>query len=164
MNPVEYITEDTERFSSEASICAARLSLILLMNLMAERPVSDFIFLYNVGLDSPISSHNSSTPNSVSGICSSMTDIRFFRNRSSEVVPEMADGSTVEFAGKYSAADNARSVNAVASAAFNDRTLTKNETHPHKMGKDFGITGFEALSFSPYNKTELAILKKLITE
>ena len=52
----------------------------------------------------------------------------------------------------------------VASAAFNDRTLTKNETHPHKMGKDFGVTGFEALSFSPYNKTELAILKKLITE
>ena len=94
LNPVEYITDETDRFSSEASICAARLSLILLMNLMAERPVSDFIFLYNVGLDSPISSHNSSTPNSVSGICSSMTDIRFFRNRSSEVVPEMADGST----------------------------------------------------------------------
>ena len=77
------------------------------------------------------------------------------------MIVEMADGSTVEFAGKYSAADNARSVNAVASAAFNDRTLTKNETHPHKMGKDFGVTGFEALSFSPYNKTELAILKKI---
>ena len=66
LNPVEYITDETDRFSSEASICAALLSLMLLMNRIAERPVSDFIFLYNVGLDSPISSHNSSTPNSVS--------------------------------------------------------------------------------------------------
>lgn len=109
----------------------------------------------------PFNRAESDAAETFSGVLENLTDGNLVYSALPYVIVEMADGSTVEFAGKYSAADNARSVNAVASAAFNDRTLTKNETHPHKMGKDFGVTGFEALSFSPYNKTELAILKKI---
>lgn len=112
----------------------------------------------------PFTKAESDAAEQFEGVLDNLTDVNTVYSALPYVVAEMADGSTVEFAGTYSAEDNARSVRAVADAAYRDRTLTKNDQHPNKMGKDFGVTGFEALSFSPYNKTELAILKKMITE
>ena len=80
------------------------------------------------------------------------------------VTVELADGTTTEFAGTYTEENNSRSVAKVAQAAYEDRSQLKDTGYKNKVGSEFGVTGFEALSFSPYNKTELAILKKIFAE
>lgn len=78
------------------------------------------------------------------------------------VVVRMSDNSEVEFAGIYSEANNARSIKMVATAAYHDRTLIKSGDNQFKAGKEFGITGFEAISYSPYTNEQLAFVKEII--
>ena len=80
------------------------------------------------------------------------------------VTVELADGTTTEFAGTYTEENNSRSVAKVAQAAYEDRSQLKDTGYKNKVGSEFGVTDFEVLSFSPYNKTELAILKKIFAE
>ena len=77
------------------------------------------------------------------------------------VLARMSDGTTVEFAGDYSAEHNSRSVKAVADAAYADRVRIKSETYSFKIGQEYGIEGFERISYSLYTREQLAFLKEL---
>lgn len=77
-------------------------------------------------------------------------------------VVKMSDNSEVECAGNYSEENNARSITMVATAAYNDRTLIKKGDNQFKAGTEFGIAGFEAISYSPYTMEQLAFIKEII--
>ena len=79
------------------------------------------------------------------------------------IVVQTADGTTVEYAGDYSAENNSRSVIAVAEAAYADRVQIRSQTHSFKIGQEYGIRGFERISYAPYTREQLAFLKKLLT-
>ena len=61
----------------------------------------------------------------------------------------------------FSLENHSRSVSEVAVAAYNDRTSVKTDGYTFKQGKDYGITNFEIMSYSPYANVQLDILKKL---
>ena len=98
------------------------------------------------------------------GVLENLTDKNEMWSALPYVTVELADGTTTEFAGTYTEENNSRSVAKVAQAAYEDRSQLKDTGYKNKVGSEFGVTGFEALSFSPYNKTELAILKKILGE
>ena len=98
------------------------------------------------------------------GILENLTDKNEMWSALPYVTVELADGTTTEFAGTYTEENNSRSVAKVAQAAYEDRSQLKDTGYKNKVGSEFGVTGFEVLSFSPYNKTELAILKKIFAE
>ncbi len=77
------------------------------------------------------------------------------------LVVTMSDGSTVEYAGIYSAENNSRSVKNVVEIAYADRVLIKSQTYCFRIGKELGTTGFERNSYSLYTREQLAYLKKL---
>ncbi len=97
------------------------------------------------------------------GVLENLTDKDEMWSALPYVKAEMADGTLAEFAGAYSEDSNSRSVAAVAQAAYTDRAQLKDGPYKNKVGSEFGVVGFEVLSFSPYNKTELGILKKFTT-
>lgn len=101
---------------------------------------------------------------SFEGVLENLTDKNEMWSALPYVTVELADGTTTEFAGTYTEENNSRSVAKVAQAAYEDRSQLKDTGYKNKVGSEFGVTGFEALSFSPYNKTELAILKKILGE
>lgn len=101
---------------------------------------------------------------SFEGVLENLTDKNEMWSALPYVTVELADGTTIEFAGTYTEENNSRSVAKVAQAAYEDRSQLKDTGYKNKVGSEFGVTGFEALSFSPYNKTELAILKKILGE
>ncbi len=101
---------------------------------------------------------------SFEGVLENLTDKNEMWSALPYVTVELADGTTTEFAGTYTEENNSRSVAKVAQAAYEDRSQLKNTGYKNKVGSEFGVTGFEVLSFSPYNKTELAILKKILGE
>ena len=101
---------------------------------------------------------------SFEGILENLTDKNEMWSALPYVTVELADGTTTEFAGTYTEENNSRSVAKVAQAAYEDRSQLKDTGYKNKVGSEFGVTGFEVLSFSPYNKTELAILKKIFAE
>lgn len=98
------------------------------------------------------------------GVLENLTDKNEMWSALPYVTVELADGTTTEFAGTYTEENNSRSVAKVAQAAYEDRSQLKDTGYKNKVGSEFGVTGFEVLSFSPYNKTELAILKKIFAE
>lgn len=98
------------------------------------------------------------------GVLENLTDKNEMWSALPYVAVELADGTTTEFAGTYTEENNSRSVAKVAQAAYEDRSQLKDTGYKNKVGSEFGVTGFEVLSFSPYNKTELAILKKIFAE
>ena len=98
------------------------------------------------------------------GVLENLTDKNEMWSALPYVTVELADGTTTEFAGAYTEENNSRSVAKVAQAAYEDRSQLKDTGYKNKVGSEFGVTGFEVLSFSPYNKTELAILKKIFAE
>lgn len=98
------------------------------------------------------------------GVLENLTDKNEMWSALPYVTVELADGTTTEFAGTYTEENNSRSVAKVAQAAYEDRSQLKDAGYKNKVGSEFGVTGFEVLSFSPYNKTELAILKKIFAE
>ena len=101
---------------------------------------------------------------SFEGVLENLTDKNEMWSALPYVTVELADGTTTEFAGTYTEENNSRSVAKVAQAAYEDRSQLKDTGYKNKVGSEFGVTGFEVLSFSPYNKTELAILKKIFAE
>lgn len=101
---------------------------------------------------------------SFEGVLENLTDKNEMWSALPYVTVELADGTTTEFAGTYTEENNSRSVAKVAQAAYEDRSQLKDTGYKNKVGSEFGVTGFEVLSFSPYNKTELAILKKILGE
>lgn len=101
---------------------------------------------------------------SFEGVLENLTDKNEMWSALPYVTVELADGTTTEFAGTYTEENNSRSVAKVAEAAYEDRSQLKDTGYKNKVGSEFGVTGFEVLSFSPYNKTELAILKKIFAE
>lgn len=101
---------------------------------------------------------------SFEGVLENLTDKNEMWSALPYVTVELADGTTTEFAGTYTEENNSRSVAKVAQAAYEDRSQLKETGYKNKVGSEFGVTGFEVLSFSPYNKTELAILKKIFAE
>ena len=101
---------------------------------------------------------------SFEGVLENLTDKNEMWSALPYVTVELADGTTTEFAGTYTEENNSRSVAKVAQAAYEDRSKLKDTGYKNKVGSEFGVTGFEVLSFSPYNKTELAILKKIFAE
>ena len=101
---------------------------------------------------------------SFEGVLENLTDKNEMWSALPYVTVELADGTTTEFAGTYTEENNSRSVAKVAQAAYEDRSQLKDTVYKNKVGSEFGVTGFEVLSFSPYNKTELAILKKILGE
>lgn len=101
---------------------------------------------------------------SFEGVLENLTDKNEMWSALPYVTVELADGTTTEFAGSYTEENNSRSVAKVAQAAYEDRSQLKDTGYKNKVGSEFGVTGFEVLSFSPYNKTELAILKKIFAE
>ena len=101
---------------------------------------------------------------SFEGVLENLTDKNEMWSAMPYVTVELADGTTTEFAGTYTEENNSRSVAKVAQAAYEDRSQLKDTGYKNKVGSEFGVTGFEVLSFSPYNKTELAILKKIFAE
>ena len=101
---------------------------------------------------------------SFDGVLENLTDKNEMWSALPYVTVELADGTTTEFAGTYTEENNSRSVAKVAQAAYEDRSQLKDTGYKNKVGSEFGVTGFEVLSFSPYNKTELAILKKIFAE
>ena len=101
---------------------------------------------------------------SFEGVLENLTDKNEMWSALPYVTVELADGTTTEFAGTYAEENNSRSVAKVAQAAYEDRSQLKDTGYKNKVGSEFGVTGFEVLSFSPYNKTELAILKKIFAE
>lgn len=101
---------------------------------------------------------------SFEGVLENLTDKNEMWSALPYVTVELADGTTTEFAGTYTEENNSRSVAKVAQAAYEDRSQLKDTGYKNKVGIEFGVTGFEVLSFSPYNKTELAILKKILGE
>lgn len=98
------------------------------------------------------------------GVLENLTDKNEMWSALPYVTVELADGTTTEFAGTYTEENNSRSVAKVAQAAYEDRSQLKDTGYKNKVGSEFGVPGFEVLSFSPYNKTELAILKKIFAE
>ena len=98
------------------------------------------------------------------GVLENLTDKNEMWSALPYVTVELADGTTTEFAGTYTEENNSRSVAKVAQAAYEDRSQLKDTGYKNKVGSEFGVTGFEVLSFSPYNNTELAILKKIFAE
>ena len=72
-----------------------------------------------------------------------------------------SDNSEVVIYSDFSAENNSRCVSEVAAAAYNDRTSVKTETYTFKQGKDYGVTNFEIMSYSPYANVQLDVLKKL---
>lgn len=98
------------------------------------------------------------------GVLENLTDKNEMWSALPYVTVELANGTTTEFAGTYTEENNSRSVAKVAQAAYEDRSQLKDTGYKNKVGSEFGVTGFEVLSFSPYNKTELAILKKIFAE
>lgn len=98
------------------------------------------------------------------GVLDNLTDKNEKWSALPYVTVELADGSTIEFAGAYNKEHNSRSVAEVAQAAYEDRVQLKEGNYKNKVGSDFGVAGFASLSYSPYNKTELTILKKIFTE
>ena len=98
------------------------------------------------------------------GVLENLTDKNEMWSALPYVAVELADGTTTEFAGTYTEENNSRSVAKVAQAAYEDRSQLKDTGYKNKVGSEFGVAGFEVLSFSPYNKTELAILKKTFAE
>ena len=98
------------------------------------------------------------------GVLENLTDKNEMWSALPYVTVELADGTTTEFAGTYTEENNSRSVAKVAQAAYEDRSQLKDTGYKNKVGSEFGVTGFEVLSFSPYNKIELAILKKIFAE
>ena len=101
---------------------------------------------------------------SFEGVLENLTDKNEMWSALPYVTVELADGTTTEFAGTYTEENNSRSVAKVAQAAYEDRSQLKDTGYKNKVGSEFGVTGFEVLSFSPYNKIELAILKKIFAE
>ena len=101
---------------------------------------------------------------SFEGVLENLTDKNEMWSALPYVTVELADGTTTEFAGTYTEENNSRSVAKVAQAAYEDRSQLKDTGYKNKVGSEYGVTGFEVLSFSPYNKTELAILKKIFAE
>ena len=49
---------------------------------------------------------------------------------------------------------------AVAEAAYADRVQIRSQTHSFKIGQEYGIRGFERISYAPYTREQLAFLKK----
>ena len=72
-----------------------------------------------------------------------------------------SDNAEVVIYSDFSAENNSRCVSEVAAAAYNDRTSVKTETYTFKQGKDYGVTNFEIMSYSPYANVQLDVLKKL---
>ena len=72
-----------------------------------------------------------------------------------------SDNAEVVIYSDFSAENNSRCVSEVAAAAYNDRTSVKTEDYTFKQGKDYGVTNFEIMSYSPYANVQLDVLKKL---
>lgn len=93
------------------------------------------------------------------GTLDGITDTELLYSAIPYAVVKMGDGSTVEFGGEYAPENNARSVAAVSTAAYQDRAMIKASEYKFRANKDFGVPNFEALSYSPYTMEQLALLK-----